>query len=188
MSALDQWGQTWNSCEAKTSDFITPADGKYDVEVEDVKYDEIDDRQGGVYPQFTWIFRILNGENEDCRFRKYTVLRKPGNFEFLKGEMMTIGLPVSCSVWMLPNILRMAIGAIIEVQVKSSVRTKQNGEPYKECYVKKILKKSQWMISGNTPTMPQDPVANQAYSGGMNGAGSKYHSNYHEEDSEEIPF
>lgn len=193
MSALDQWGDTWSTCEAKTSEFITPPDGRYEVEVEDVRYEEVDDKMGGCYPQFTWVFRITQGEHEDSKFRKYTALRKHGNFEFLKGEMNLLNIPVNCHIRQLPNNLRMAIGSIIRVQVKSSNKTKQNGEPYKECYIQQIVKKSQWIVSGTFPP-PQPQPQSQPQNGGWNnnngwnGNNAQYGGQYYGVNNDDIPF
>ena len=148
MSALDMWSNDWETCEAKTSDFITPPDGKYEVEVESVDYEEVDDRRGGCYPQFTWVFR------------------------------------------------RMASGANISVQVKSSTKTKQNGEPYKECYIQGLLKKSEWMMSGRIPPAPQAPQpqysqqAQQQYpqNNGWSDNVSRYDAPCYSNQNDEIPF
>lgn len=202
MSALDMWSDNWETCEAKTSDFITPPDGKYEVEVESVDYEEVDDKRGGCYPQFTWVFRILNGSLADSKFRKYTAIRQQSNLGFLKGEMMKLGLTVSCNIRQLPEYLRMASGANISVQVKSSTKTKQNGEPYKECYIQGLLKKSEWMMSGRIPPAPQAPQpqypqqAQQQYrqqpqypqSNGWSDNVSRYDAPYYSNQNDEIPF
>ncbi len=199
MSALDQWNGTWETCEAKTSDFITPPDGKYEVEIESVDYEEVDNRQGGYIPQFTWVFRILSGDLADNRFRKYTAIRQQSNLEFLKGEMQQLFIPVACAASQLPGYLRMAAGSTLEVRVKSSSKTKQNGEPYKECYFQRLIKKSEWVINGKIPPAPQPQYPQQTQqqyrqqpqypqSNGWSDNVSRYDAPYYSNQNDEIPF
>lgn len=202
MSALDYWGNDWATCEAKTSDFITPPDGKYEIEVESVDYDEVDDKRGGCFPQFTWVFRIIKGELTDSKFRKYTAIRQQSKLGFLKGEMQRLCIPTGCPINQLPNYLRMAVGSMVEVQVKSSSKVKQNGEPYKECYIQRLLKKSEWIVSGQIPPAPQvqqpqyPQQAQQQYrqqpqypqNNGWNDNVSRYDAPYYNTQNDDIPF
>ena len=163
MSRLGDHWNDWRNAPIATNDFIKPEDGTYRVIIEGVRYKETDDQGNMTDPTFIYTFRILEGNNQGQRFRRFTTIRDERSASYFKGDMQKLGLPIPANPEELPNVYMSVGGTVVDV----TVRTKTiNGKEYKDIYFDRLVGKQQQPQQVQLP-QPQRAVQPQQTFGGQ---------------------
>lgn len=151
MSLLSQFSSEWMQAQPKqASEFWNPEDGQYDVEIEDVKYTEDAPEGQSAQARIVYTLRVLAGEYEGERFRKFDTIRGRTSLEYVKGDLMTLGITVPADIEFLPQAIQSARGSKVVVKVKTSYK---DGREYKNTYINKFLQRG----NGGSGFMPGAP-------------------------------
>lgn len=132
--------QDWAAAQPEVGDFITPADGRYKVQISSAKFEISQGNDGRSTPVLQFEFEILDGDCRGSSFRKFDYVRSPRSFGFIKRDLGTLQLPVPSNLNDLPLVLTGCVGAVIDVQVKTVMA---NGNEYRNVYIKTLLEKPQ---------------------------------------------
>lgn len=145
--------EDWAAAQPEVGDFITPADGRYKVQISSAKFEISQGNDGRSTPVLQFEFEILDGDCRGSSFRKFDYVRSPRSFGFIKRDLGTLQLPVPSNLNDLPLVLTGCVGAVIDVQVKTVMA---NGNEYRNVYIKTLLEKPK--PSPQAVQMPAQPM------------------------------
>lgn len=147
MSKLNNFRTQWQQAPVmQSSEFDTPDDGIYRIVIEDVQYTERDKDNNETDPTFIYILRVVEGQYENMKFRKFTTLRTEKNLSYMKLDLVKLGLPVPADPEDLPDVHCGARGIVAEVTVKSR---EYIGRTYKDVYFDRLVARQQAQAVGN---------------------------------------
>lgn len=164
---FSRFQRDWEQAQPEQNDFMDLPDGMYRVRINDVSSEmSVVNGQSSGIPRIIWTLEVLEGECAGCVTRKFDHIRSPRSFNFLKGDMKKLQIPIPGSAADIQFALNSAAGTSAEIQVKTVV---SNGNPYKNIYFKKLIDK---------------PAPKTSYGGGQ----YQNYQNFGQIDTQEAPF